>query len=544
MLNTNNEYRKLKEGLLFLILFFNVSMPLFSEELEEEGPQEEEQADVENFLHHKTEKMFKEYNDQERFFEHTYFYYHQNLERLNRSKKKRPKDHPFFAHYRDCLDNQNQNQNHCLLLSQVFTDALWDLDARWRQMKTSGIRYRRRPSKHSPILIYVQYLFEQQNILNELQLPDQLRLNILGLKNEVIDKIAPEKEAQFVELIEDIETKKELDDLDIGALKAAYYTIIDGPLLISKEMPQLVDSALQLQNESLDLLKEVLLPDYGPEYLQLEDKEEKTTAEINLKELLTYEPQWEEIQKEEESLRPTGDASDYELQKWKYLERLLKYSEGPRLFVLCRQNREYACLMLMRNEKGEWAKGQGKNKDNWWSHRAMASSNKGWSFYKRLGHTPAGIYTIDGVMPFNNRRQLFGKFHRLILNYLPGNASDLSYNKLMIPLKNQEEESWWKQAPLAKTLGRNLLRIHGTGKKARRISSYYPLVKTNGCISQIEGKYGKKLIQDQKDLINELQRMQNIKRMSEIKGLLYVIEIDNQESEVTLSEIINKLELE
>ncbi len=54
-----------------------------------------------------------------------------------------------------------------------------------------------------------------------------------------------------------------------------------------------------------------------------------------------------------------------------------------------------------------------------WSLPALAKSASGRPFNVTNGNTPQGVHTIDSVMPEANRQDAFGKFRRLILNWVP-----------------------------------------------------------------------------------------------------------------------------
>ena len=75
--------------------------------------------------------------------------------------------------------------------------------------------------------------------------------------------------------------------------------------------------------------------------------------------------------------------------------------------------------------------GKDKNKNpillddgNLWSHPAFAMSSRGLPSNIVNGQTPQGVHTIDSVMPEANRQIAFGKFRRLILNWVRGDFSE------------------------------------------------------------------------------------------------------------------------
>src|SRR5690606_14102858 len=97
-----------------------------------------------------------------------------------------------------------------------------------------------------------------------------------------------------------------------------------------------------------------------------------------------------------------------------------------------------------------------------WTNPALASSARGIPSYSRNGNTPAGILTIDSVMPSADQQLSFGKFRRMILNFIPKSKNEVLTKKLLP--ESSHQNGWWKPAVVARDVGRNLLRIHGTGK--------------------------------------------------------------------------------
>jgi hypothetical protein len=168
--------------------------------------------------------------------------------------------------------------------------------------------------------------------------------------------------------------------------------------------------------------------------------------------------------------------------KWRRSTRA--YERASKLYMFCRHNREYPCLMLMKDPQGSWVRENGKI----WYQQKLALSRKGIPSHQVNGHTPQGIYTIDSVMPETNRRIVFGKFRRLILNFIKKDRRDKTMKSLMP--EELESLGWWKSGAIARDVGRSLLRIHGTGTKNRNpTSSWYPFYPTVGCIASKENTY-------------------------------------------------------
>ena len=234
----------------------------------------------------------------------------------------------------------------------------------------------------------------------------------------------------------------------------------------------------------------------------------------------------------------TQDLFNYDFQLAHYNEG--NYKGGIKLFLLCRKNRLYPCLMLMKDKDNKPV----YHNDSYllWSQPALASSANGFPATQRNGDTPMGVYTIDSVMPSPNRQLSFGKYRRLILNFIPSSPAE-QLTKDLLP-NSSKVHSWWKQASVARDIGRNLLRIHGTGRLNYEPDSlWYPLRRTNGCISKRENSYEFATYHDQKNLLEQMMKaMDLIPQYSneiKIKGVLYVIDIDDTQEPVTLIDANN-----
>jgi hypothetical protein len=212
------------------------------------------------------------------------------------------------------------------------------------------------------------------------------------------------------------------------------------------------------------------------------------------------------------------------------------YQSGSKLFLFCRHNREYPCLMVMKDPSGNLVKKNGKI----WTQEKLALSRKGIPSHQVNGHTPQGIYTIDSVMPSTNRKLVFGKYRRLILNFIKKDRKD----KTMMSLMPESTQSlgWWKSGAVARDVGRSLLRIHGTGtRNINPASAYYPLYPTVGCVASKENKYDGVTYADQRELLDVMMGSMGMtpqySNETRLKGLLYVVDINNGVGAVELEEI-------
>lgn len=207
-----------------------------------------------------------------------------------------------------------------------------------------------------------------------------------------------------------------------------------------------------------------------------------------------------------------------------------KYQEGIKLFLFCRKNRNYPCRFVMKDRYDSLE----RNEDgSLWSLPALAKSASNRPFNITNGQTPQGVHTIDSVMPEANRQLAFGKFRRLILNWVPSDE----LTKELLP-ESAQDKSWWAQASIARDNGRKWLRVHGTGRiNEDPQSSYYPHRPTSGCISTREGEYPEETYIDQRKLLDRAMKAMRMGPVFEnevrIKGVLYVIELDEKNERVT-----------
>jgi len=214
---------------------------------------------------------------------------------------------------------------------------------------------------------------------------------------------------------------------------------------------------------------------------------------------------------------------------------LSDYSQGEyltKLFLFCRKDRRYPCrfVLLDRFEKLV------REDSLVWSMPALAKSSRDFPYYITNGQTPTGVHSMDSVMPEANRQDAFGKFRRVMLDWIPkGKTIEL------LPSISHDKK-WWKHASLARNNGRKYLRIHGTGQINTDLdSNYYPHVPTAGCISTREGTYGQTTFTDQRIVLDKLMQAQSLlpsyENEESIKGILYVVEIDDEKRAVSLADL-------
>lgn len=212
------------------------------------------------------------------------------------------------------------------------------------------------------------------------------------------------------------------------------------------------------------------------------------------------------------------------------------YNKTLRLFMFCRISREYPCLMVLKDKNDLSV----YYNHVIWSQPALAFTKNEKPYYLNSGVTPQGVMLINGVMPFADQKESFGKFRRLILNFIESSKNEINYKTILPP--GQEVLNWWKETSVARDAGRDLFRIHGTGViNYNPQLPFFPLTPTKGCISKRENSYNGVEYVDQQILLNEMMMAMGLSPVYQneelIRGLLYVIEIDDIQAPVTLKDL-------
>ncbi|MCB0407085.1 MAG: hypothetical protein KDD34_02710, partial [Bdellovibrionales bacterium] len=214
-----------------------------------------------------------------------------------------------------------------------------------------------------------------------------------------------------------------------------------------------------------------------------------------------------------------------------------KFYKKPKIFQFCRTNREYTCLMVIKNKDDQWVKtSQGKV----WSQQKLSLSRYGKNYNERNGSTPSGVYTINGVMPYADNQPVYGRYRRLIIQFIPSSSSE-NLTKSLIPPSNHSA-NWWKEAVVARDMGRDLFRIHGTLRRNEdKSSTYYPFYPTAGCVATKEGLYDSVDYIDQRPLLDTLMTENELQPIysnePNILALFYVININGENRPVSLQDL-------
>lgn len=209
-----------------------------------------------------------------------------------------------------------------------------------------------------------------------------------------------------------------------------------------------------------------------------------------------------------------------------------EYHNKLKVFMFCRNDRNFPCRMVLKDIFNNFV----TNDDgSIWSIPTLALSKYALPYNVTNGSTPTGVHLMNSVMPEANRQNAFGKFRRVILDWVASSEKDVDM-KHFLP-ESSHKSLWWKQASVSRDNGRHYLRIHGTGLiNNDETLSYYPHIPTSGCISTLEGQYQENYI-DQRKLLDKMMKAMQLAPVytneTDIKGVLYVINLDNEKSAVS-----------
>lgn len=199
------------------------------------------------------------------------------------------------------------------------------------------------------------------------------------------------------------------------------------------------------------------------------------------------------------------------------------------VFALLHSDRNRPGKLFVRRPNGSFVH---KSDGSLWSIPVLGLSGKGLPFNHSNGCTPCGVYTLDSVMPEANRLFDFGKFRRLIVNFI-SKSQDEVVIKDLLP-RAHHTKLWWSQCLVGRELGRSLLRIHGTGDVNKRpLSLHFPMVPTSGCLATVETNFfGLWKRNHQRELLDCLMSALSLpntfENESKIHGVLYVIDFDGK----------------
>lgn len=356
-------------------------------------------------------------------------------------------------------------------------------------------------------------------------IPVEGAMNQKAMVTSLWDKVFEEGTPKSLEFAKSELSKLVVENLPVS-LKLKI-TVLKNKLGLSNTKSQLpwqeenwtreeVLSYLSLKDNYGELLDKTIQPEKAPQYNEWAQEFKKATtkdewSDEQISSLLSFEPNWRR------SLR--------------------SYKNKVRLYMFCRHNHEHPCLLLMKDKNGNWRR---ESSGKLWSQPKLGMSRHGLPAHQTNGDTPQGIYTIDSVMPEANRQLVFGKYRRLILNFIKPSRNEKDFLSLMPG--NTQGLNWWREGKVARDVGRSLLRIHGTGIiNLDPASSWYPFYPTSGCIASRENKYQGVEFHDQRSLLDEMMMAAGLpvqyENEAKLSGLLYVFDINSEERAVELADI-------
>ena len=212
------------------------------------------------------------------------------------------------------------------------------------------------------------------------------------------------------------------------------------------------------------------------------------------------------------------------------------------MYSIQRHNRDYPGLLVIRNQAGNFITDE---TGNVFHIPQLARSVTDLPFYLRLGNTPQGIFLMHGfgvsmsnfIGPTANV-QLIMPVEAGIKSFLADSSIfdtvwTIDYYKRLIPPDLQNYMPLY-HSYYAGLIGRSEIIAHGTTLDPKLYSDkpYYPLTPSQGCLCTREVWNGKRLESDQQKLINALLKAGGA------NGYCVVIELDDRQSAVTLSDIL------
>ena len=213
------------------------------------------------------------------------------------------------------------------------------------------------------------------------------------------------------------------------------------------------------------------------------------------------------------------------------------------IYSFQRWNRDYPGIAVIQNANGNFVKDAG---GRLLIFQQLARSGSDLPYFITNGSTPQGVYSIQGIDVSHNNFigptpniQLIMPFEDKWEKYFSDQWSSGQDSFLLY--QQQLPQSWKNYAPMmeawvAGKIGRTEIIAHGTtiDPEYFKDKPFYPLTPTEGCLCAKElwnNTTGHLLMSEQFNLVSAFQSTPSG------KGLLYVINIDDQQKAVTREEI-------
>jgi hypothetical protein len=396
------------------------------------------------------------------------------------------------------------------------------------------------------IIIFTSQAWANPAVEESLHYQFQKNIRSHSLSSKSAAGFSPFEQSLFVDALWDMADENDQSAINyLGSDAPVYYELAQklrvGILRIKyKQAPSL---PIHLENEIINALQAPIVEVKIIYLIAAYEKELLAAHHIEILELARTHPQYYDVVDDQEIIE---DISDNMLIDLFHLTPDItthmngEYLNSVKIFMFCRSNRVYPCLMIMKDNRGEAVR---LDDGTLWSNPSLASSARGLPSYSRNGNTPQGIHTIDSVMPVADAQMSFGKYRRMILNFIPKSRDEVLTKALLPP--SSHDSDWWKAAVVSRDIGRNLLRIHGTGKiNVDKETPYYPFMRTSGCIAQRENTYEGVTFKDQRNLLDSIMTAMdlelNYSNETHVKGILYLVDIDDKNAPVTLHDLAIK----
>jgi hypothetical protein len=226
---------------------------------------------------------------------------------------------------------------------------------------------------------------------------------------------------------------------------------------------------------------------------------------------------------------------------------LAKKYNSPIIFVFVRENRDYPGILLIQNSDGTFMQEDGRP----WFISVLTRSLSNLPGTITNGNTPQGLYSAQGISFSDN---IFIGPTPTFVTGLPFELSPAMFfhdTTITKPWSRQLYRDFlppeWRnyfpffEAWYAGKAGRAEIIIHGTTINPEFYSGapYYPMTPSLGCMTTYErwsSFTGRRKISAQQKLIDALLRLPD-----EHFGYLLLIELDNQNEPVKLSEIVQHI---
>lgn len=215
------------------------------------------------------------------------------------------------------------------------------------------------------------------------------------------------------------------------------------------------------------------------------------------------------------------------------------------VYSIQRKNRDFPGIVMVKDTAGNFIKDA---KGNIFSLSQLARSITNMPCYLTNGNTPQGIFRMHGFAvskspalgPTENI-QLMMPYETSIQTFLRDSSiTDTTWQpelyKRLLPLSLKEYKPLY-QSFYASAIGRTEIIAHGTtvDPEFYKGQTYYPHTPTAGCLCTKEiwsEADGKRLFSDQQKLVDA------VKKAGGADGYLIVIEIDDQQKPVSITEIL------